>query len=254
MVRIKNETIDERQDTWIRSTIDKNGHVLVEPWLEKVLDLSAHVDISPDGVVTFVGFTRFWTDIRGQYKGHIIGRLLDDCGPEILELWHRDSGWKSQLQATALSAGREIYKLGYYGPMGVDALVYRENGELKLRPLVEINPRYSMGRITLAITPRITAKHCATWIHVSAKDAQSTKHQSFVELLDHLKKIHPLEFSGTDKGRTINQGVVALNDPSQAKQALAILVVGRHLSQCYDVLSGGGIHDAYLELQTETGR
>lgn len=254
MVRIKNETIDERQNTWIRSTIDKNGHVLVEPWLEKVLDLSAHVDISSDGVVTFVGFTRFWTDIRGQYKGHIIGRLLDDCGPEILELWHRDGGWKSQLQATALSAGREIHKLGYYGPMGVDAFVYRENGELKLRPLVEINPRYSMGRIALAIMPRITAKHCATWIHVSAKDAQAGKHQSFVELLDNLKKIHPLEFSGTDKGRTINQGVVALNDPSQAKQALAILVVGRHLSQCYDVLLGGGLHDAYLELQTKAGR
>jgi uncharacterized ferritin-like protein (DUF455 family) len=254
MIRIKDENVDVRQEAWIRSNIDKNGHVLVEPWLEKVLDLSAHVDISSKGVVTFIGFTRFWTDIRGQYKGHIIGRQLDDCGPEILELWHRDGGWRSQLQATALAAGQEIHKLGYYGPMGVDAFVYRENGEMKLRPLVEINPRYSMGRIALGIMPRITAKHCGVWIHVSTQDAQSSKHESLLELSDHLKKIHPLDYSGSDKGRTISHGVLALNDPSQAKQSLALLVVGRHLRQCYDVLSDGGIHDPYLELQTKAGR
>jgi hypothetical protein len=68
MIRVKNHIFDEKQLAWAKSVIERDGHVLAEPWLDKIIDLSAHVDISRDGVVKFIGFTRFWTDARGQLR------------------------------------------------------------------------------------------------------------------------------------------------------------------------------------------
>lgn len=254
MIRVKNRQIDAKQLTWAQSVIERDGHVLVEPWLDKVLDLSAHVDIAQDGLVRFIGFTRFWTDARGQYKGHILGRMLDDCGPEILGPWHQDNGWRSRLHATAMSVGHEIFNRGYYGPMGIDAFIYRDSSGLQLRPLVEINPRYSMGRLALAIAPRITAKRCGIWIHVSANDLKKTGHENFADMIHNLERVLPTNFSDNGSSKTLSQGVFCLNDPVQARQSIALLLVAKDLEQGYHCLKSGGINDAYLELQSKAGR
>ena len=254
MIRVKNQQLDDKQLAWAKSVMERDGHVLVEPWLDKILDLSAHIDITADGVVKFIGFTRFWTDARGQYKGHIIGRMLDDCGPEILGPWHHDGGWRSKLQATALAVGHEIFQQGYYGPMGIDAFIYRDSEGLRLRPMVEINPRYSMGRLALGIAPRITAKRCGIWIHVSAMDLKKTGHENFQDLVHDLERVLPTNFSDNGSSKTLNQGVFCLNDPEQARQSIALLVVAKDLEQGYDCLKSGGLHDAYLELQSKAGR
>ena len=254
MIRVKNQIFEEKQLTWAKSVIERDGHVLAEPWLDKIVDLSAHVDISRDGVVKFIGFTRFWTDARGQYRGHILGRMLDDCGSEILGQWHREDGWRAELQAAALAVGQEIFNEGYYGPMGIDAFIYRDQGELRLRPLVEINPRYSMGRLALAISPRITAKRCGLRIHASASDLKKAGFQTFLELVQKLDVILPTEYSDNGTSKTISQGIFAINDPSQATQSLALLVVAKDLEQGYDCLKSGGLHDPYLELQGKAGR
>lgn len=254
MIRVRDELLDDKQVTWTKSVIQKNGHVLAEPWLDKILDISAHVDIFQDGTIKFLGFTRFWTDIRGQYKGHIIGRTLDDCGPEFLAMWHREGGFKDRLQNTALAAANEVFNHGYYGPMGIDALIYKDAGELRLRPLVEINPRYSMGRVALAIAPRITAKRCAIWIHVSATELKKSEFLNFKDAVTKLQSRLPQEFSANDSSKTISQGVFPLNDPNQAIQSLALLVVAKDFEQGYDCLRSGGLYDAQLELQSKAGR
>ena len=180
-------------------------------------------------------------------------RSLDDCGSQVLERWHAENGWKNQLQSTALLAAKEIYKRGYHGPMGVDAFIYRNGEELKLRPLVEINPRWSMGRLALAIAPKLTAKHCGLWVHISSGDLKDTVHSCFTDLTHVLQAKFPLKIDGQYSAKHIRQGVIPLNDPSIAKQSLALLVVGSHLKQCYDVLKSVGIHDPYLELQGKAG-
>lgn len=253
MLRIREKTMTPKDAAWVRSVISKHGHVLAEPWLEKVIDLSAHVNISTDGVVRFLGLTRFWTDARGQYKGHIIGRLLDDCGAEVLASWHKENGWREQLQNAAIKVGQEISKLGYHGPMGMDAFIYREHDSLKLRPFLEINPRYSMGRLAMALGERITSKHCGLWIHISSRECMQAGYSNFSELTQKLQSAHPPQVNPQGPTRTLKRGVIALNDPSLAQQSLAILAVGRDLNECYDFIRSGGIHDPYLGLQGKTG-
>ena len=43
-------------------------------------------------------------------------------------------------------------------PFGVDAMVYRDlAGQLKIKPLVELNPRTTMGHVSLALTKRLAS-------------------------------------------------------------------------------------------------
>src|SRR6185503_10009987 len=46
----------------------------------------------------------------------------------------------------------DLKRASYLGPVGIDAFVYRTaQGEPRLKPVVEINPRYTMGRLTLEL-------------------------------------------------------------------------------------------------------
>jgi hypothetical protein len=48
---------------------------------------------------------------------------------------------------------------GYSGPVGVDAMVHRQpDGQLALRPVVEINVRFTMGRVAWELARRFGAQ------------------------------------------------------------------------------------------------
>lgn len=48
--------------------------------------------------------------------------------------------------------GEWLARHHYTGPLGVDVLFYRDReGELRVKPVVEINPRYTMGRVALEL-------------------------------------------------------------------------------------------------------
>ncbi len=252
MCRIRDKSPTANELKWIENVITKHGSVIAEPWLEKIADLSAHADILPDGRVHFVGLTRFWTNSGGQYRGHIIGRMMDDFDRDTLQKWHHEHGWQKELRETVMRVGHEVAKSGYFGPIGIDAFVYRRNNEEILRPMIEINPRWSMGRVSLAISSQIAAKHCGLWIHLSHKDLKASASQSFGKLLDTVKKIQTDDIRGMGAQRLIHSGAFALNDPERAQQSLALLIVGRDLFECYDVLRKGGIDDNYLELRVQS--
>jgi hypothetical protein len=65
--------------------------------------------------------------------------------------WYEEGGEV----AVKLEAG--LREAGYTGAVGVDALVYRERGTgtLRVRDVVEVNPRYTMGRVALELGKRV---------------------------------------------------------------------------------------------------
>ncbi|MGI9241624.1 MAG: hypothetical protein ACR2RV_12555, partial [Verrucomicrobiales bacterium] len=98
--------------------------------------------------------------------------------------------------------------LSYRGPIGVDAFVYRDlDGELALRQIAEINPRYTMGRVAHEIRRRIAPEHCARIEFHTRNQLAAQGYSDFDSYL-----------------RSDGAGV-ALNDPKSAKHVLADLKI-----------------------------
>jgi len=124
------------------------GGALVEPWLERSLDLSAQLYVAGPDDVQVLGTLRQVLTPQGGPTGHA-GRLHDDGNV--------DSGtrWDAELRAAALVVGLAAAGAGFRGACGLDAFVYRgEDGAEILRPVVELNARFTAGTVALGHVAR----------------------------------------------------------------------------------------------------
>ncbi|MFT5465419.1 MAG: uncharacterized ferritin-like protein (DUF455 family) [Verrucomicrobiales bacterium] len=180
---------------WAERVIAKQGAVVVEPWFDRVFDFSVQYEMERGGLRK-VGITRVENNPRGQFvaaeSGPKLLQGLDEALARFLagEIRRYDEEIREQIEA-------HVEKAGYFGPVGVDAFVFRdEAGELRLRPIVELNPRFTMGRLTLELRKRIAATGNGSCLRF--------------ELIDKRK----LDCSATP-----------LNDPATAERTLAVFRV-----------------------------
>lgn len=117
--------------------LDKNLPVIGEPWVERELDFSTQWIISPDKQIEFVGSTICINDERGQYRETRVG----DISIPFLE----------EHKKVALDVLKKIAALGYFGNVGIDAMIFKHD---QLHPIVEVNARKTMGSVALKIQRR----------------------------------------------------------------------------------------------------
>jgi uncharacterized ferritin-like protein (DUF455 family) len=143
------------QERWLEKQISSQGSVVVEPMLDRAIDYSIQLTVSKDGKVRRDGHGRFFTDANGQYLGHRLGGFAQGMPQTILRFLHGDGNqpgrWRALLEESAQRVGTALAESGYSGPAGIDAMIYRRKGKLLIRPVVEVNPRQTMGRIALAL-------------------------------------------------------------------------------------------------------
>ncbi|GHC47453.1 DUF455 family protein [Roseibacillus persicicus] len=153
---IERNSPQERTQSWLEKVLNEQDALVIEPLLPRLLDFSALYDISQNGDVRFLAFTRLITDSRGHYRGTQVAPKIGNLFPSDLTiLFHQDcisAGGKHY-------SGPAFYKRllprslstllpHYHGPVAVDALFYQsENSLAQVRPIVEVNARCSMGRI-----------------------------------------------------------------------------------------------------------
>ncbi len=131
---------------------------VVEPWLDRVVDLSFLWHVAPDGAVNFQGWTRPLVSKGGRFEGTILGNPFADLDAEVRKFLLADRYQRLRETASWLEMNvlPELESVGFEGHFGIDAFVYREqDASLKLRPFVELNPRMTMGHIALALEKRI---------------------------------------------------------------------------------------------------
>jgi len=133
---------------WIANTLASHGSVVVEPWLERVMDFSALYEMKPGGMVSLIGLTRMENDAAGRFLGIRVsqkwGTLLE---PEIAVFLFREARVMEIYQDRIPCLLARLLP-GYVGPLCVDAMVHRRaDGSLALKPVVEMNVRMTMGRI-----------------------------------------------------------------------------------------------------------
>jgi hypothetical protein len=133
----------------------RRGGAILEPWLDRRADLSVSFHLS-DGAsgppLELLGSLRAICTPGGAPRGH--RGELDRRGRV-----HSGSRFDDALREAACDLVLRAWENGLRGPCGVDALVYRDaGGREALRPIVELNARFTMGIVALGCLRRARAR------------------------------------------------------------------------------------------------
>jgi hypothetical protein len=124
------------------------GGAILEPWLERVGDLSTQLYLAPDGQITIVGTTELRVTRSGVYLGQ--RGTVDSRGRVASGSVHEPA-----LREAAVAVAREAAAEGFWGPCGLDSLTFRgSDGREVLRPVVEFNARFTAGTVALGLIRR----------------------------------------------------------------------------------------------------
>lgn len=216
------------QARWILRELAR-GPLLVEPWLQRVLDLSVQLWVE-DSRVRPLGLHRFFTDESGRYEGSWLGAWTVGLPPELAAFvtgQGRDGGWVERaLAQAAAQVGARAQALGYRGPMGIDALVHRAAGGLRLRPLVEANARSTMGRVALALRRHLAPGRVGLWRVLHVSEVQRAGH---AHLEAWLATRPPAEL---DPRGGLRAGVLALSEALPGSTFAGVMVAGLDEAGC----------------------
>lgn len=210
-LRIAPNGIEPEQHRWIEKSLKLYGCLIIEPWVNRVADLSVQLDTG-NATKPFLAMTRFIADRRGQYIGHILNAPWVGLEAEDIRALYQHQYIKT-LHQTAETVATALRHAGHHGPAGFDAFLYRDEGnKLALRPLVEVNARYTMGRIAKAIESQIHPKATALWLHIPRHKLDWPK----------LLEKHPAQY---ENGR-LSAGSLATNDPSTSQIIQSLIFAG----------------------------
>jgi hypothetical protein len=153
----------------------------------------------------------------------------------VLEVFRAVPGFPEKLQTLCDEIFRqlecELRRVGYLGPLGIDSFIYRTPlGERRLKPIVEINPRYTIGRLTVELM-RQAAPGCFGLFRLLNRAAIQTEgFDDFAAYAQYLGRSSPIRLAGDPVPR-ICSGVLCLNEPTRARACLAVFQVASSLRE-----------------------
>ena len=230
LMQVQTKGLSERDLTWLRPILSQQEAVVVEPWLERVADFSCQYELVPGRLPAWRGQTHLINDAGGRFlaceAGPSFTRLLP---PEAARCLHGVDAGRIYTEAIpALLAGYPGMER-LQGNLGVDAFVYRDlSGNVRLRPLVEINPRTTMGRVTLDLRRLVDPSKTSRLRILHRRAVQGQGFASLAAYAAHWQEIAPLVREPTSSGLRLTSGCLILNDASAAEAFLAILTIGPH--------------------------
>ena len=130
------------------------GYAIVEPYLDKVLDMALQFRITR-GKIEYVGMSRFFTDEKGQYQGNYLNGWPGSVEP-------RAAGFAENVARILVPAfvdvlQKSLLAVYYEGNFGTDTLIFSdEKGDLRMNPCLEINVRQNMGQLSLHLEKLLT--------------------------------------------------------------------------------------------------
>lgn len=144
------------------------GGAIVEPWLMRRGDYSVQLAIGMSGEgasslsIEVLGTTTQVVAPSGLIRGNrgLVGRdgaitLCPETRGTADELPGELAALEAPLRSAAVRLGQAAAEYGYVGIAGIDAFVFRgPKGALVLRPVVELNARFTTGTVALGLVRR----------------------------------------------------------------------------------------------------
>ena len=195
-----------------RQWITAVGGLLLEKSLDFEREWSLHVDIQSEGSVHFIGITKLLSKGDGSYWGSIVRNkasglpkgIMNDLGPLF----------------------REIFATGYVGPIGMD-LLQTSDREYKL---IEINGRWTMGRIALEWNRAINRHPLGLFIQESFPRSRFPHSKDLIQFCQGLEKKLAIEITVINfviaqgkNAKTWATLFIASNGEEEAMQVLKLI-------------------------------
>jgi uncharacterized ferritin-like protein (DUF455 family) len=201
---------------WIENTIAQQGGIVVERALNKLCDLSIQMVVTGQKI-QILEARKFITGKQNEYRGTYLGSKLQGFAPDELRFVQLIlADWRNLVR----DLGYRLQKAGYQGPAGVDALLWRnDKNELRIKPVVELNPRWTMGRVALELEKHLMPGVSAVWAFIPIREIKALGFADAHTYAQELDKTYPL----VRKKNQILSGVVFTNDPLPAQEVLTVL-------------------------------
>ena len=215
-----NTTPGEPDLGWARRVLRQQGHIVVEPWEDRLLDFSVQLRVRKNGSIEHGSPRRFYTDRTGRYVGASLGRLQHGLPNDLRRFVYGDAQLQPTLKRTQEAVGQLLAARGYTGWAGIDGMVVRTPSGLALRPLVEVNTRLTFGRVADQLAPRVAPSSRGCLILIGPSEARRAGVESPNAVVQRWPALEQ-----EDAGWT--RGVVPLSDPNAQTSLLPAVVIGR---------------------------
>lgn len=140
-------------ERWCAGAITRQGSVLCEEALDRVMDFALEFHCDENGGCRFVGYSVFQSDEQSQYGGGVVAHahelhdMIASLYPDVDVI----------VNATR-SVVERLIAPHYHGYLGVDMLLYRNDNRIDIDPCIEVNLRSTMGLVTSILGERHAMK------------------------------------------------------------------------------------------------
>jgi hypothetical protein len=146
---------NEAMAAWLQRRLRTDGVVFFEPWVNCIAEAGMLFEVPATDPPQLIGVAEMLPSAQGQYAGSVFAGTSQTNWSTAVDVSHR--------------AAVELQRLGYVGPLGIDAMWYRTaDGELALRPLQDVNARWTMGRLALGWRRFFPDATLGVWAHLAS--------------------------------------------------------------------------------------
>lgn len=132
---------------------------LLEPVYERIFDIGTTFEVE-DGIIKRLFMVENFNSESGSFKGGAGSSDVDKFKKYIFEKYQYSL---EKLEKTARLIAQEYLNLGASSNIQIDSFVYREQGEMRLYPLVEVNYRKTMGLVIQSLAEKYPESDWVEW-------------------------------------------------------------------------------------------
>ena len=199
----------------IHGILKKQKSVALESVLNKKTDFAMEFYCDGAKNTDFIGYSYFQTNAKGAYESNIIVPQRD-----IEHIITEKIGNKltEEVKNGLIMLIDKYLSPVYKGYIGIDMMLYEQNGETKLHPCVEINLRSNMGIIAINLQKHL-AENAHGHFYVNYSRQAGELYQQHLEKTQH----YPLSFSN----EKVAAGYFPLCPVSMDSHYTAYVIVGK---------------------------
>ena len=204
-----------KEEEVLSGILRKQGYVMVEKRLNRVLDFAMEFEMDRLFHLNFLGYSVFQTSRRGEYEGNTVA---SNSSLEGIIAKYTGTGFLREIREQLEKVVTTVFHGKYVGYMGVDMMIYEdESGKFGIQPCVEINLRYNMGIVSIALQ-----RYLQESVEGVFNIRFSPKAGEIMQSVEKNRDVHPLLI---EAGRIVS-GYINLTPVSHESRFVAELYIG----------------------------